>query len=127
VLEQLAQMLGVGAIGLRPALGAAQQLGLRRLGQVHLGADGAQLLDGEPPAGRRLERGLNPLALERRRKWRKLSRSAGRIRPRRSSPVDASSASQVICSRCWSNPITIVTRDLLRLRRSHDNSAHRRA
>src|SRR5215211_5015068 len=57
-------MLGVGAIGLRPALGAAQHLGLRRLGQVHLGADAEQLLDHEPPAGRGLERGLDPLALE---------------------------------------------------------------
>jgi hypothetical protein len=64
LLEQLAQMLRVGAVGLGPALGAAQDLGLRRLGQVHLGPDGLQLLHHEAPTRRRLERGLEPLAVE---------------------------------------------------------------
>jgi hypothetical protein len=42
------------------------------------------------------------------RKRLKLSQSAGRIRPRRTSPVWVSSASKVICSRCTSSPTTIV-------------------
>ena len=37
---------------------------LRRLGQMHLRADAAQLLDHEPPAGRRLQRHLELLAGE---------------------------------------------------------------
>jgi len=35
-----------------------------RLGQMHLGADGAQLLDDEPPARRRLQRSIDLLALK---------------------------------------------------------------
>src|SRR5919106_4411104 len=58
----------VGAIGLRAALGSTQRARLRRLGQLHFGADGAQLLDHKAPARRRLERGLDPLALEARQK-----------------------------------------------------------
>jgi hypothetical protein len=48
-------------------------------------------------------------------KRRTPSRSAGAIRERDSSPVDVSIHSAVICARCWSSPITIVTRGLLKL------------
>src|SRR5215213_1839415 len=48
------------------ALGAllvpAPRGGLGRLGQMHAGVDRAQLLDHEPPAGRRLQRDLQLLA-----------------------------------------------------------------
>jgi hypothetical protein len=56
--QQLPQMPGVRAIALRALLRPPQVGGLRRFGEMHLGADPAQLLDHEPPAGRRLERDL---------------------------------------------------------------------
>ena len=62
-LEQLAQTPGILAIGLGTLLGAAQRAGLRRLGEMHLGTDRAQLLDHEAPAGRRLERRLDLLSI----------------------------------------------------------------
>jgi hypothetical protein len=58
--QQLAQVPCVGAVGLGALLGAAACRGLGRLGQMHLGADRTQLLDDEPPAGRRLKRDLQP-------------------------------------------------------------------
>jgi hypothetical protein len=39
-------------------LPAAQRSGVGRFGEVHDGADSLQLLDHEPPAGRRLQRDL---------------------------------------------------------------------
>jgi hypothetical protein len=57
-------MAGVGAIGLGPLLAPAQAARLRRLGEVHVSADHLELLDDEPPAGRRLQRNLKPLAGE---------------------------------------------------------------
>ena len=43
------------------------------------------------------------------------ARSGGAIRARETSPDAVSSQSAVICARCWSSPITIVTRVLLTL------------
>jgi len=62
--QQLAQLTRVGAVGLGALLVAAPRGGVGRLGQVDLGADRAQLLDDEPPPGRRLQRRLEPLANE---------------------------------------------------------------
>ena len=62
--QQLPQMPGISPVGLRALLLALQRGRLRRLGQVHLGADPLQFLDHEPPARRRLQRDLEPLALE---------------------------------------------------------------
>ena len=58
--QQLAQVAGVGAIGLGALLGAAPRARLGRLGQMHHGADRAQLLGQEPPTGCGLKRGLDP-------------------------------------------------------------------
>src|SRR4051794_16209315 len=54
----------VRAIALGALLGSAQARGLRRLGQMHPRADPTQLLDHEPPAGRRLQRDFQLLAAE---------------------------------------------------------------
>jgi hypothetical protein len=62
--QQLAQMPGVGAIVLRALLRPPQPRGLRRLRQMNHRADAAQLLDHEPPAGRRLQRHLKLAATE---------------------------------------------------------------
>jgi hypothetical protein len=62
--QQLAQMPGVGAIVLRAFLRPPQPGRLRRLGQMHARADAAQLLDHEPPPGRRLQRDLKLPATE---------------------------------------------------------------
>src|SRR5205807_7353144 len=62
--QQLPQMPCVRAIALRPLLRTPQPGCLCRLRQMHLGADTTQLLDHEPPAGRRLERDLQLLAAE---------------------------------------------------------------
>jgi hypothetical protein len=48
----------VRAIVLGALLGPAPRSRLRRLGQMHRRTHGAQLLDNEPPAGRRLQRDL---------------------------------------------------------------------
>jgi hypothetical protein len=55
---------GVGAVGLGALLVAAPRARFGRLGQVHDGADRAQFFDRESPAGRRLERGLDPQAVK---------------------------------------------------------------
>ena len=57
--QQLAMMAGVRAIAHRALLAPPPGRGLRRLGQMHDRAHGPQLLDQEPPAGRRLERHLS--------------------------------------------------------------------
>jgi hypothetical protein len=57
-------MPGVGPVGLRALLLALQRGSLRRLGQVHLGADPVELLDHEPPARRRLQRHLETIVDE---------------------------------------------------------------
>jgi hypothetical protein len=62
--HQLPQMPGVRAVTLRALLRSPQPRGLRRLGQMHHRADPAQLLDEEPPAGRRLQRHLELPAAE---------------------------------------------------------------
>src|SRR3954453_14791426 len=54
----------VRAIALGALLRPAQARGLRRLGQMHPRADPTQLLDHEPPAGRRLQRDFQLLAAE---------------------------------------------------------------
>jgi hypothetical protein len=56
--QQLAQVPGVRAIALGALLRAAQVAGLRRLGQMRPAADRADLLHHEPPARRRLQRGV---------------------------------------------------------------------
>ncbi|MFI5027757.1 MAG: hypothetical protein ACHQCF_02090 [Solirubrobacterales bacterium] len=48
-------MAGIGAIALGARLGAAPRRGLGWLGQAHLGAYPAQLLDHKAPARRRLQ------------------------------------------------------------------------
>jgi hypothetical protein len=82
---------------------------------VDLRADRFELLDDEPPvvvasSATSSSRPANVTA-----KRRTPSRSAGAMRLRAISPVLASSHSAVICARCWSSPITIVTRGLLKL------------
>jgi hypothetical protein len=62
--QQLTVMSGVRAVALRALRVPAQGCGLRRLGEVHDRADRPQLLDHEPPPGRRLERDLQLLASE---------------------------------------------------------------
>jgi hypothetical protein len=62
--QQLAQVPGVGAIALGALLGPPTRRGLGRLGQMHPRPDRLQLLDHEPPAGRRLQRDLELLAAE---------------------------------------------------------------
>ncbi len=54
--EQLAQMPGVGAVGLGPPLRPARGRGLGRLGQMRLHSATAQLLHHEPPTGAGLDR-----------------------------------------------------------------------
>jgi hypothetical protein len=54
--EELAQVAGVEAVGLRAALRAAQGARVGQLGQVGLRADALKLLAHEPPAGGGFER-----------------------------------------------------------------------
>ena len=67
---------------------------------MHIRADTLQLLDQEPPAGRRLQRDLEILALEWARNFRTEARSAGATRAREISPVIVSIHSAEICARC---------------------------
>ena len=62
--HQLAQVAGVGAVGLGALLGAAPRGRFGRLGAVHLRPDRAQLLDDEAPPGRGLQRRLESPAGE---------------------------------------------------------------
>jgi hypothetical protein len=55
------------------------------------------------------------------------ARSPGAMRLREISPVAVFSQSAVICARCWSSPITIVTWGLLKLHGLHACAAQRRA
>jgi len=63
--QQLAEMPGVGPVGLRPLLLAFQRAGLGWLSEVHVGTGSLELLDHEPPAGRCFQRDLQTLAPER--------------------------------------------------------------
>jgi hypothetical protein len=76
---------------------------------MHDRTDAAQLLDHEPPPGRRLERNLQIPAAEALKELLTAARSAGATRVRCSSPVSVSIHSPVICPRCWSSPITMLT------------------
>jgi hypothetical protein len=62
--QQLPQMPGICPVGLRAILVALQAAPLRGLGEVGLRANPLKLLDQEPPARRRLQRGLEIGALE---------------------------------------------------------------
>jgi len=62
--QQLAQVAGVGAVGLGPPLGAAQGPGVGRLGQVRTEPGTLQLLGDEPPAGGGLQGEVGLLAGE---------------------------------------------------------------
>src|SRR5919108_3739347 len=62
--QQLAQMPGVSPVGLRALLRPPQPARLRRLGEMHAGADALGLLDHEPPARRCLQRDLELLPRE---------------------------------------------------------------
>src|SRR3954462_6697413 len=62
--QQLAQMASVGAIGLGPLLSPRQPARLRGLSEMPASADRLTLFHNEPPAGRRLQRDLQPLAGE---------------------------------------------------------------
>jgi hypothetical protein len=59
--QQLALMASVGPVGLRALLLALQRARLRRLSEMHIGADPPRLLDHEPPARRGLQRHLEIL------------------------------------------------------------------
>jgi hypothetical protein len=109
--HQLAQVPGVGAVALGALLGPAPRSSLRRFGETDLRPDRLELLDDEAPARRRFQRDVELFAAKRRTP----SRSAGAMRFREISPVSLFSHSAVICARCWSSPITIVTRGLLKL------------
>jgi hypothetical protein len=56
--QQLAMMPSISAIGLRALLVPTPRRGLRRLSQMRHRTHRPQLLDKEPPAGRRLQRNL---------------------------------------------------------------------
>jgi hypothetical protein len=62
--QQLAQVPRVGAVGLGALLVPAPRRGLGRLSKISRRADRVQLFDHEPPARRRLQRHLQPLAGE---------------------------------------------------------------
>jgi hypothetical protein len=113
--QQLAQMPGVRAIALGALLVAAPSTGLRGLGQC-----------ARPPTARTssttnrqpvvASNATSRSAPRKRHKNRATgSRCAGATRVRLTSPVSVSIHSAVICPRCWSSPITIVTRGLLKL------------
>jgi hypothetical protein len=55
---------GVRPVVLGALLVAAQRGGLRRLGEMNHSSDPSQFLDHEPPAGRRLQRHLEPRSVE---------------------------------------------------------------
>jgi hypothetical protein len=63
-VQQLAQVVGVGAVGLGAPLGAAQRPGVGRLGQVRAEPGTLQLLGDEPPAGGGLQREVGLLTGE---------------------------------------------------------------
>ena len=65
---------------------------------MHLRADRAQLLDHEPPPGRRLQRHLELLAGETLKEPAHASAISRATRPRDTSPVDVSIHSAVICA-----------------------------
>ena len=93
-------MPGVSPVGLRALLLALQAAGLCGLRQVRRRADPVELLDHEPPAGRRLQRNLEIRALKLREELRTPARSAGAILARDTSPVTVSIHSAEICARC---------------------------
>jgi len=62
--QQLTMMTSIGTVGLRALLVPTPRGGLRRLRQMHDRSDPPQLLNHEPPAGRRLQRDLELLATE---------------------------------------------------------------
>src|SRR5512132_4138408 len=62
--QQLAQVVGVGAVGLGAPLRATQGAGVGRLGQVRTDPGTLQLLGDEPPAGGGLQREVDLLACE---------------------------------------------------------------
>ena len=107
--EQLAQPPGVLAVGLGAALATPQRARLDRLGQMRLGARGDQRVTHEQPAGARLDRDPH-LPLKAPDPRASTAAGVASIRPRLTSPVSVSSASNVICLRCTSNPATIAIR-----------------
>ncbi len=80
-------MVGVGAVGLGPPLGAAQRPGVGRLGQVSYGTGTLQLLGDEPPAGGDLQGEVGLLAGEASKPGAQLQAGGWLSRPRRVSPV----------------------------------------
>jgi hypothetical protein len=102
-------MPGVRPVGLGALFRAAQPTGLRRLGQTHPRADPPQLLEHEPPTRRRLQGDLELCAIN-------AQEPRHRLAMRRSDPRPAHLAGRGIdplggdLPRCWSSPITIVTR-----------------
>jgi hypothetical protein len=62
--QQLPQVAGVGPVGLGAPLGAAQRVGVGRLGQVRADPNAGELLGDEPPAGRGLQREAGLLLVE---------------------------------------------------------------
>ena len=93
LLQQLAQVTRVGAVGLRSRLAAAQIGGLRRLREMSGRTGSDKLLDDEPPTRRRLQRNVD---LPRRQRPQKPSQRGPVSRsdpPALTSPVASSSAS----------------------------------
>jgi hypothetical protein len=63
-VQQLAQVVGVGAVGLGAPLGAAERPGVGRLSQVDRDPGVLQFLGNEPPAGRSFKGNVGLLAGE---------------------------------------------------------------
>jgi hypothetical protein len=104
--DQLAQPASVLAIGLGPALATAQRARLDLLSEMRLSARAHERVTHEQPAGARLDR--DPHAAPSEASDPGPDRRRRRIDPARiTSPESVSSASNVICLRCTSNPATI--------------------
>ena len=100
--QQLAHVPSIGPVVLRALLVAAQRAGLRRLSQMWPGARPPQLLDHEPPAGRRLQCRLELHAIE------PLKEPTGRLAVRRRHPCPRNLTALGIDSlRCDLRPVLV--------------------
>jgi hypothetical protein len=86
-----------------------------------------KLLHDKPPARRRFQRNLELLASEPANELADTGSVSGVTRARETSPVEVSTQSAVICARCWSSPIRIVIRGLLKLHGLNACAAQRHA
>jgi hypothetical protein len=88
--QELAQVAGVGAVGLGPPLGAAQRPGVGRLGQVGAAPGTLQFLGDEPPAGVASNAKSACWPVNRASQARSSRRVAGLSCPRQVSPLSVS-------------------------------------